>query len=46
MTKGAVGILTTEARSTFVRDGRHQGMMHAQQIVIFVKTGSVVTITS
>jgi ketosteroid isomerase-like protein len=44
-TKGAVGILSTEAKSTFIRDGRRQARTHSLQIVIFVKTGSVVTIT-
>ena len=44
-TKGAVGILTTEAKSTFMRDGRRQAKTQALQIVIFVKTGGFVTIT-
>jgi len=44
-TKGTVGILSTEAKSTFICDGRRQAKTHSLQIVIFVKTGSVVTIT-
>jgi ketosteroid isomerase-like protein len=44
-TMGAVGILTTEAKSAFNRDGRRQAKTHTLQIVIFVKTGSLVTIT-
>ena len=44
-TKGAVGIFTTEAKSTFVRDEQRQGTTHALQIVIFVKTGGLVTIS-
>jgi hypothetical protein len=44
-TKGAVGILTTEAKSTFIRDGGRQVKTHSLQVVIFVKTGSIVTIT-
>jgi ketosteroid isomerase-like protein len=44
-TKGTVGILTIEAKSTFLRDGRRQAKTHSLQTIIFVKTGGVVTIT-
>lgn len=44
-TNGAVGILTTATRSTFLRDGQRQGTTHALQIVVFVKTDGRVAIT-
>ncbi|MGA3132619.1 MAG: nuclear transport factor 2 family protein [Terracidiphilus sp.] len=44
-TRGTVGILTTEVKCTFIRDGHRQGTTHARQIAIFVKTGRVVTLT-
>jgi hypothetical protein len=34
-----------DVKSTFIRDGRRQGKTHSLQIVILVKTGSVVRIT-
>lgn len=44
-TKGAIGILSVEAKSAFVRDGQKQRMTHARQVVIFVKTNIGIRIT-
>ena len=43
-TLGPVGVLSTEVRSTFLRNGQ-EGEVHAQQVVVFFKTGQEVTIS-
>ncbi len=42
--KGPVGVLTTETRNIFLRDGQ-EAKTHAQQVIVFFKTGKEVTIT-
>jgi hypothetical protein len=43
-TLGPVGVLTTESRSSFFRNGQ-ESKMHAQQVMIFFKAGNEVTLT-
>jgi ketosteroid isomerase-like protein len=43
-TLGPVGVLTTESRSSFLRNGQ-EGKMHAQQVMVFFKAGEKVTLT-
>ena len=43
-TLGPVGVLTTESRSSSLRNGQ-ESKMHAQQVMVFFKVGKEVTLT-